>query len=106
MTSRLFTRKMEDFTCGNCGAAVTGDGYTNHCPRCLYSCHVDVNPGDRAESCGGLMAPVALSQKNGRYVIVHRCLKCGAERPNRAHDADDPAALIALARALAEEKTK
>ena len=24
-----------------------GNGYTNHCPKCLWSKHVDINPGDR-----------------------------------------------------------
>ena len=55
MGGARFTRVVEDFTCGQCGAAVTGDGYTNHCPLCLWSRHVDINPGDRAAECGGLM---------------------------------------------------
>ena len=41
----------QSFTCANCGAAVSplaGGGYRNHCPVCLHSLHVDVNPGDRA----------------------------------------------------------
>ncbi|MEK7158524.1 MAG: RNHCP domain-containing protein, partial [Patescibacteria group bacterium] len=46
--SRTFQRRVEDFTCESCGAQVTGDGYTNHCPQCLVSKHVDVYPGDRA----------------------------------------------------------
>ena len=36
-----FIRKTEDFICENCGAVVVGNGYTNHCPACLYSKHVE-----------------------------------------------------------------
>ncbi len=78
----------EGFTCGHCGAAVRpadGGVQRNHCPFCLYSRHVDVVPGDRAESCGGLMAPVALEQVGpDRAVIRHRCERCGVERRCRA----------------------
>ena len=60
-----FIRKTEDFICENCGAVVVGNGYTNHCPVCLYSKHVDRSPGDRAAGCGGLMEPVAVALKRG-----------------------------------------
>ena len=62
-----FIRKTEDFICENCGAVVVGNGYTNHCPACLYSKHVDRSPGDRAADCGGLMEPVAVALKRGDY---------------------------------------
>lgn len=95
-TAKRFQRTRESFTCGNCRRDVAGDGYTNHCPACLYSRHVDVQPGDRRADCGGLMAPVGLDTTGGRFVITHRCQTCGAERRNRAADADHRAALIAL----------
>ena len=46
-----FTEIDEEFTCENCGKHVPKLGYScrNHCPYCLHSKHVDVNPGDRAE---------------------------------------------------------
>ena len=96
MTKR-FTRTVEDFTCAHCGAQVAGGGYTNHCPRCLWSRHVDVNPGDRAATCGGLMEPVAVETRRGEYMIVHRCVKCGTVCRNRSAPTDDPAAILALA---------
>ena len=86
---RTFTRRVEDFDCAHCGAPVTGDGYTNHCPRCLWSRHVDVDPGDRAEGCRGLMAPVSAAFERDRVVLTHRCTACGSLRRNRAHAADD-----------------
>jgi rubrerythrin len=87
--ARRFERTKEDFICGNCGYAVRGNGYTNHCPRCLWSQHVDVNPGDRAAVCGGLMEPTGAELKKGTWVISHRCTKCGFERKNKTAPDDD-----------------
>jgi hypothetical protein len=82
--TRKFQRRIEDFTCEHCGAAVSGDGYTNHCPRCLWSKHVDVHPGDRAANCGGLMEPISVTRKNGEIILTHRCQRCGQIKRNRA----------------------
>jgi hypothetical protein len=87
--ARRFERTKEDFVCGNCGQIVRGNGYTNHCPRCLWSRHVDVNPGDRAAECGGLMIPMRAEQKNGAWTILHHCTKCGFERRNKISPEDD-----------------
>lgn len=91
-----FTRRREDFTCLNCGAGVTGTGYTNHCPQCLWSRHVDVSPGDRQAACGGAMPPVGALSEGDRLVIVQRCTGCGHTRRNRAGPADDVDAVLAL----------
>ena len=91
-----FTRRSEDFTCLRCGTLVRGTGYTNHCPRCLCSRHVDINPGDRAASCRGAMEPIgALSERDG-IVLVHRCVVCGHIRRNRSATDDDHDAVLAL----------
>lgn len=95
---RRFQRRVEDFVCLHCRFAVQGDGYTNHCPRCLYSLHVDINPGDRRAACGGLMAPVAVSIKKETYRILHRCQSCGAEKWNQSAPQDDFEQLLAIAR--------
>lgn len=84
-----FTKRIENFVCENCGFEVIGNGFTNHCPKCLHSKHVDINPGDRACNCGGLMKPMEILQKNGEFVILHRCEKCGFERKNKVADEDD-----------------
>jgi len=89
MQQKRFQRKIEDFTCEYCGIAVAGDGYTNHCPECLWSKHVDVNPGDRAALCGGMMEPIDLETKSGEHVITHRCIKCKYEKRNKASEEDD-----------------
>ena len=96
MEAKLFQRRKENFVCVVCGAEVVGRGYTNHCPKCLWSRHVDVNPGDRASECGGLMAPVGLEIKGGRKIILHRCEACGFERKNETAEGDDSEALIRL----------
>ncbi|MEK7097915.1 MAG: RNHCP domain-containing protein [Patescibacteria group bacterium] len=95
--SRKFQRKKEDFECGNCGLSVKGDGYTNHCPDCLWSKHVDISPGDRLEVCEGLMRPVRLeAKKRGECAIVHSCIKCGYTKKNKKAENDNYEALIKI----------
>jgi ribosomal protein L37E len=93
---KKFQRKKEDFICENCGKIVSGNGYTNHCPDCLYSKHVDINPGDRLATCGGLMKPIGYTVKGSGYNIIHRCLKCGFERKNKFSDNDNFETLLKL----------
>ena len=81
---------------------MSGDGYTNHCPACLWSRHVDVNPGDRAADCGGLMRPVGVEMRAHETVLVHRCEECGHSRRNRTSPQDDRDAVFAIAAAAAE----
>lgn len=95
---KQFTKNKEDFVCEHCGAKVTGNGYTNHCPVCLWSKHVDVMPGDRAESCKGLMQPIEIKSVRDGYIITHKCEKCGAIRHNKASATDNFEALLKLAR--------
>lgn len=94
----MFKRTIEDFICEKCGVHVKGDGYTNHCPECLWSKHVDVHPGDRAGACGGMMEPTRLEGSSPNYRIVHRCQKCGFERVNNANENDAAGALVELAK--------
>ncbi len=81
--SQNFKKCKEDFICLNCGREVKGTGYTNHCPSCLYSLHVDITPGDRLATCGGLMEPVKIESVKNEFVITHRCKKCGYEKRNK-----------------------
>ena len=86
---KRFQRKIEDFECENCGAFVKGDGYTNHCPKCLYSKHVDNNPGDRTNVCGGLMKPINAFLKNQEWFLEQKCEKCGEARNIKVREEDD-----------------
>ncbi|MBW6431690.1 RNHCP domain-containing protein [Patescibacteria group bacterium] len=75
--TKKFQRKKEDFICEECGTEVKGDGYTDHCPRCLTGKHVDINPGDRAATCGGKMKPIGYENKAGETKIKYQCQECG-----------------------------
>ena len=86
--SKAFTKKVENFKCENCGHEVAGSGYTNHCTQCLWSKHVDVFPGDREDTCKGLMKPIRVEKKKDAYVIVHKCEVCGEERKNKISPLD------------------
>lgn len=96
--SENFIRKIEDFVCANCGTKVKGTGYTNHCPKCLWSRHVDINPGDRAADCGGMMEPVGLEVKAGENIITHRCVKCGYEKKNKSASEDNQEKIIEISK--------
>jgi len=91
-----FKKHKEDFVCEHCGYATKGDGYTNHCPHCLYSKHVDNNPGDREAECSGLMKPVSAEQNHGKQVIVHRCILCGHIKKNKVQKQDNFEALLSV----------
>ena len=83
MDIKKFQKRIENFICENCGRKIKGDGYTNHCSNCLWSKHVDINPGDRKEACRGLMKPIGINLKEGEYILIHCCLKCGKEMKNK-----------------------
>lgn len=87
--SPQFSRTIEDFICEHCGHRVVGNGYTNHCPRCLWSRHVDRSPGDRRHDCHGLMQPMDAFQKNGQWYISHVCQRCGEEKANKVASNDN-----------------
>ncbi len=101
---KRFTKNDGGFVCQHCGKTVEPLGYSsrNHCPFCLWSLHLDVNPGDRQSDCGGQMQPIKAEPDAKRgYIITHRCTKCGTLRRNKsAHEAkvqpDDLRKLIAL----------
>ena len=94
-----FTKNDEEFICENCGKQIPTLGYTSrdHCNHCLYSKHVDKNPGDRAEECKGKLVPIAvLNDSKKGYVIIYRCEKCGAIRKNIAAKDDNEKQLLEL----------
>ena len=82
----------DSFTCRVCGRPVVsagaGSGHRNHCPNCLSSLHVDVEPGD----------PVAVwVRKGGEWAVIHRCRRCGALSSNRVAADDNPMKLMSIA---------
>ena len=96
MKEKLFKKTIEDFVCEHCGTAVSGTGYTNHCLKCLWSKHVDINPGDRAGKCGGMMEPIRFEKRGEEYFILHHCVRCGFERKNSFTKGDNFETLLKL----------
>ena len=97
LLSKRFSKNDDGFVCLHCGRQVEPLGYTsrNHCPHCLWSVHVDVNPGDRANPCRGALKPVRTEPdpKKG-FVVIHRCERCGEIRRNKAASDDNRSLLI------------
>ena len=91
-----FIKNKEDFICENCGFENIGNGYTNHCSRCLYSKHVDIEPGDRLNVCGGLMEPIYVSYTNNDKYVIHKCLKCVFEKKNLLNENDSVDMMIQI----------
>ena len=90
------------FRCVHCGTDVPmsapGTAHRNHCPSCLWSRHVDDEPGDRGSDCKASMEPIAITVRNdGEWVLIHRCAACGVLHSNRAAGDDNVLLLVRLA---------
>ncbi len=94
--ARKFSRNIEDFTCFNCGLEVKGTGYTDHCKRCLWGLHVDVNPGDRMSDCKGKLKPIRAESTRKDVVIIYECQKCKKKIRNNTGPNDDKEKLFEL----------
>ena len=79
---KRFNMKDEEFICENCKEKVSKLNYTarDHCPNCLYSKHVDINPGDRLNK------------------IIYRCQKCKEIHKNIMAKDDNMDLIIELSR--------
>ena len=75
---KRFEMRDEEFICDNCQRLVSKLEYTarDHCPYCLYSKHVDINPGDRLNNCHGLLEPIGIEKYKNTYKIIYKCVKC------------------------------
>lgn len=99
MEKKKFTMIDETFLCSNCGRKVKKLEYSarDHCPYCLYSIHVDNNPGDRECLCHGILKPIGVEKsKKGLYKIIYKCQKCGMEKRNIQAKDDDINELIKI----------
>lgn len=81
---KVFYKNDDSFVCEYCGFHVDKLGYTtrDHCPKCLYSKHLDINPGDRENKCHGLLKPVGIEKYKDTYKIIYKCIKCGEMHKN------------------------
>ena len=102
-----------DFKCVHCHVfvssahMVSGVNNRNHCPCCLWSCHLDLYAaGDRLSACKAPMKPVGLTMKTGRnkyrgdsrgeLMLIHQCTDCGTLSINRIAAGDDSGTVIAV----------
>lgn len=100
-----------DFRCAHCHTIVScahllsGVNNRNHCPYCLWSCHLDLfTPGDRLSACKAPMKPIGLTMKKGRnryqsksrgeLMLIHECVECKTLSINRIAADDDPATIM------------
>ncbi len=110
-----------DFKCAHCRVLVSsahflsGVNNRNHCPYCLWSCHLDLyNAGDRLSACKGQMKPIGLTMKNGRnkyrldkrgeLMLIHQCIECGTLSINRIAADDDSSTILAVFQASVENQ--
>src|ERR1041385_5472097 len=111
-----------DFKCMHCHGIVSsahflsGVNNRNHCPYCLWSCHLDLYAaGDRLCACKGQMKPIGLTMKNGRnkyqldkrgeLMLVHQCIECGSPSINRIAADDDASTIIEIFQASVENQS-
>ena len=90
----------EEFICENCGKKVPQLGYScrNHCPHCLHSKHVDINPGDRLNTCKSLLKPIGIEKYKDTYKILYTCEKCHKPHKNIIAKDDDMNEIINISK--------
>ena len=95
---KKFNELDEGFICENCHKKVKPLGYSSrdHCPYCLYSKHVDINPGDRLNPCKGLLKPIEIEKYKDTYKIIYKCNKCKELHKNIMAKDDDMNEIIKI----------
>lgn len=94
----MFIENNQSFTCIKCGKEVDKhpSSSRNHCPYCLTSLHVDIQPGDRKNTCQGIMDAIGLETKEGKTQIVYRCQTCHKIAKNIVAPDDNQELLIEI----------
>lgn len=100
----MFIKNDESFICDNCGLIVDKLKYTSrdHCNHCLYSKHVDIEPGDRKNTCKGLLRPINIITENSKTKICYSCIKCGKKNKNIVAEDDNKDKIIAIVKEYAK----
>lgn len=89
---KRFSKNDTGFVCAQCGHTVPPllSSSRDHCTHCLHSLHVDINPGDRANSCRGLLVPIGIEQNSKKGIVIkYHCNTCGAYHNNKAAPDDN-----------------
>ncbi len=87
----IFKKMNESFACHHCKKDVPAAQKTcrDHCPYCLYSKHVDNNPGDRLARCEGILKPMAYAKHGKKGFMIHYiCQSCGQKKVNKFLEID------------------
>jgi len=94
----------EEFVCENCSKPVPKLSYSarDHCPFCLFSKHVDINPGDRLNTCLGSLEPIDIEKFKKTYKIIYKCKICNQIHKNIAASDDNINELILISIKKAE----
>ena len=87
---KTFEKNDNEFICRVCGKTVPPLVYysRDHCTKCLCSIHIDINPGDRANTCLGTLTPFDIETNKKGYVIKYKCQKCGQIHNNKTAEDD------------------
>ena len=90
----------EEFVCTVCNKNVSPLGYTarDHCPYCLCSLHVDINPGDRTNNCKGILRPLGVEKYKDSYKILYKCERCHKTHKNIMASDDDMEMIIEISK--------
>ena len=99
---KQFMMRDEGFICEACGKEVLPLKYSarDHCPFCLCSKHVDIMPGDRKNTCLGILEPIGIEKFIDTYKIVYRCKKCGELHKNIMAKDDNMDLIILLSSSI------
>lgn len=100
MYMKLFQKNDENFICDYCNKKVSSLKYTSrdHCPYCLCSKHVDINPGDRLNKCNGKLDPIGIEKYKDTYKIIYKCKKCNIIHKNIMANDDDMNKIIEVSK--------
>ena len=107
------TSTFGDFRCRHCRNLVSampmlsGVKNRNHCPYCLWSCHLDLfAAGDRLSACKEQMKPIGLTMKKsrnkyrlesrGELMLIHQCIECNTLSINRIAADDDSESILTV----------
>ncbi|HSW89653.1 MAG TPA: RNHCP domain-containing protein [Patescibacteria group bacterium] len=94
----MFLKNNQEFVCVNCGKEVAKHPTSsrNHCNYCLTGLHVDIEPGDRKNTCGGLLEPIGIETAANKTQIIFKCQDCGITNKNIAAPDDNQELIIEL----------
>jgi hypothetical protein len=96
---KRFSKNDAGFVCVNCGELVAPllTSSRDHCTKCLCSVHCDINPGDRANTCMGIMFPIGIERDGKKGIIIkYHCDTCNEYHQCKAAPDDNYDEIVRL----------